>query len=143
MQTATAASPFPENPAAEAKALLERAGVVFREPARMLWRISGGQVVGAFAWTGFDGQTVQMHYAGRHKHWMTKEFLRQAFTYPFDQLGVKVILGFLPANRTHAVAVAVKLGFKKLCVVPGVDLHMIAMTRADCRWLQPAKRSNG
>jgi len=136
MQTATAASQFPVDRAAEAKALFERYGTVFQEVPKLLWRASDGRVVGAFAWTGYTGDTVQMHYVGAHRHWMTREFLRRAFTYPFDQLGVKVILGFLPPERTHAVGVAIKLGFKKLCVVPGVDLHMIAMTRADCRWIE-------
>ncbi len=129
---------------AELIQLFEEQGTIFQEVPRCLWRVSDGQVLGGFAWTGYTGETVQMHYVGRTRHWMSRPFLHAAFTYPFDQLKVKVILGFLPADRVHATAVAIKLGFKYLCKVPGVDLNMIAMTRADCKWLALAsKRSNG
>lgn len=105
-------------------------------PATYLWRATGEFIHGAFAWTGHEGETIQMHYAGAHKHWMTREFLRRAFTYPFQTLGVKVIFAFLPEDKLHARDVAIRLGFRQHGdIIPGVRLWMLTMVREDCRWL--------
>ena len=125
--------------------LFAAAGTSLPSPVdALIWRKVGGKVVGGFAWTGYTGDTVQLHFVGTTPWWMTRKLLKSTFTYSFDHLKVAVILGFLPPDRMHAVEVALKLGFKKCCVVPGVGLHMLAMTRADCKWLDlPSKRANG
>jgi hypothetical protein len=103
--------------------------------AEYLWREVNRVPVGAFAWTGYAGDTIQMHYAGLNKHWMTRRFLHTAFTYCFDQLKVKAILAFLPEDRVYARDIAIRLGFRSMGLVPGVRLHMLTMVREDCRWL--------
>lgn len=99
-----------------------------------------GQVVGGFAYTGLGAGTVQLHFVGTGPHWVTRTLLRIVFTYCFQQLGVKVILGYIAPERLHAVKVAEKLGFTKIAVIPGVGIHLMAMIREDCRWLDLPSR---
>lgn len=101
----------------------------------MLWRERDGKTLGGFAWSNYDGDTIQAHIVGERR-WMNREILRLSFTYPFQQLGVKVILAFLPAHRVEARQVALGMGFKELGVIPGVNLHLLTLVPEDCqRWL--------
>lgn len=111
-------------------------GIVLEYQRTLFPRVVGDYVVGAFATTGEGGSgTVQLHYVGAAPHWINRELLRTVFTYCFDFLAAKVILGFLPSERAHAIHVATKLGFKKFGVIPGAGIQMMTMTRAECKWL--------
>lgn len=103
----------------------------FHEPASMVWREIDGKCVGGFAWTQYDKRTIQAHIAG-HKGWLNRKLLYTSYQYPFDQLGVKVILAFLPAHRVDARKIALGMGFKELGVIPGVNLHLLTLVREDC-----------
>lgn len=124
--------------------LFAAAGVVLPPNTPYIWRDYKGQCVGGFAYTGHGADMVQMHYVGIYKRWMTRELLRRGFTYPFQTLGVRAILAYLPPEHTYARDVAIKLGFRKFGVIPGVGIHMLTMVREDCRWLDlPSRGVNG
>lgn len=110
----------------------------------MLWREIDGECVGGFGWSQYDGETIQAHIVGE-KNWLNRELLRLSFVYPFHQLGVKVILAFLPAHRVLARRVALGMGFKELGVIPGVNLHLLTLVPEDCKkWLDlPSRGPNG
>jgi hypothetical protein len=115
-------------------------GMVFHKNASMMWREIDGKVVGGFAWTDYDGDTIQAHIVGQ-PGWLNRKMLYMSYAYPFDQLGVKVILAFLPESRIVARRVALGMGFKELGVIPGVGLHLLTLVREDCeRWLALANR---
>lgn len=112
------------------------ADVRFAAPVSMLWREVAGKTLGGFAWSDYTGDTIQAHFVGISHSWMNREIVRLSFTYPFDQLDVRVILAFLPKSRTVAREVAISMGFKELCIIPKVDVHMLTLVREDCeRWL--------
>ncbi|MFI5397613.1 MAG: GNAT family N-acetyltransferase [Candidatus Binatia bacterium] len=99
-----------------------------------------GIVVGGFAFTGEGAETIQLHFVGTNKRWMTRALLRAVFTYAFQERKNRVILGYIAPDRPHAVKAALKLGFKELVVIPAVDIHMMAMTREQCKWVDASIR---
>lgn len=116
--------------------MFKGAGVTFAEPVPMLWREAAGKVLGGFAWSAFTGDTIQAHFVGISYQWMNREIVRRSFTYPFLELGVKVILAFIPEHRLRARHVALSMGFKELGVIPKVNIHALTLVREDCeRWL--------
>lgn len=121
--------------------MFQASGIEFREPPSLLARKVDGIVVGGFAMTGHSVETIHMHYVGAHRRWMNRKLLHLAFSFCFDQLGVKVVLAFLAPERLHARDVAIKLGFKVFGgQIPGVGIHMLTMVREDCRWLDLSSR---
>lgn len=119
--------------------LFTAAGTHLSRPILLARRVDG-MVVGGFAWTDYSGDTIQMHYVGAHKHWMNRQLLEVGFRYAFETAGVKCILAFLPPDRLHAKHVAMKLGFREMGIIPGCGIHMLTMTRDDCRWLALSSR---
>lgn len=125
--------------------MFKEAGCFFHgNPTSMLWREIDGRTVGGFAWSNYDGGTIQAHIAGE-RGWLNRKMLYLSYEYPFDQLGVKVILAFLPDHRVQARKVAQSMGFKELGMIPGVDLHLMTLVRKDCeKWLAlPSRGWNG
>jgi RimJ/RimL family protein N-acetyltransferase len=70
---------------------------------------------------------------------MSKEFLWAMFDYPFEKLGLKVILAVIAGNNVKSLRLSRKLGFKELAKIPdAIDdggLVIFTMRPADCRWL--------
>ena len=95
-------------------------------------------------WTG-EGGSVSIHSSGWHPRWINRDLLWMVFSYAFDQLQVKKILGPTPANNHHALQFNRKLGFKQEAVIrdvfPDGDMVLLAMYRADCRFLDLYPRS--
>lgn len=121
-------------------------GVHFKESVSMMWREVNDELVGGFAWSDYvPGQMLQAHFVGKPGQWMTRELIRRSFTYPFQELGVRVILACLPSYRDVARKVALGMGFRELGVIPGVDVHMLTLVPEDCkRWLAlPSRGWNG
>ena len=62
------------------------------------------------------------------------------FDYPFNQLGVKKLIGQVPSSNLKALEFDKKLGFKEEArisdVFPDGDLIVLSMRREDCRWLK-------
>lgn len=116
------------------RAFFAARGRAFEEPVTFLAREVAGQVVGAWAYTGYaPGESVQIHLAGSG---LNRELVRVGLTYPFDQLGVKVIIAAIPGHNARALRIAGKLGFQDLATIEELDLHLHTMNRAQCRWLE-------
>lgn len=97
-------------------------------------------VVGGVTYTAFTGSSCFMHVAGRDERWLTREMLILAFNYPFVQLGLSVILGFVEEANKPALDFDLQIGFEKSYVVPDMFPSgagvLVSMTRASCRWLK-------
>lgn len=81
-----------------------------------------------------------MHIAAiAGSRWLTKSFLKAAFAYPFNQLKVNRVTGYVPAKNMAARRLDLHLGFK----VEGVmrkaladdDVIVMGMLREECRFL--------
>ena len=99
-----------------------------------------GYLVAGVMYECWNAASLWIHVAGEGKHWLTREFLRVAFDYPFNQLKAKVLVGLVPANNTKARRFDEHLGFKLLGPIPDGhkdgDLLVYTMRRDECRWLR-------
>lgn len=103
--------------------------------------IRDGMIVGGVIfqdYTGRDG-SVKIHVASIDKRWITPDMLWVTFDYPFNQLGVRKLIGEVPSYNHMAIKFDEKVGFKKIATIEGVfpngDLLVYEMKREDCRWL--------
>lgn len=98
------------------------------------------ELLGGVIYTKYTGSSVEMHVAGFTPTWLSRDFLWCAFHYPFEQLGCRRVFALVPSDNLHALTFDTKLGFTPEAVIPDVyphaDLHILSMTRDQCRWLK-------
>lgn len=100
-----------------------------------------GELVAGVMFENYNGNSVQMHVASDgSKRWMTKEFLRAAFWYPFEQLKVKKIIGLVDSTNLPAQRFDEHLGFRRECTIADAgkveDMIVYSMTREQCKYLR-------
>ena len=88
---------------------------------------------------------ISMHVAGTG-HWLSRTALDVFFSYPFIDLGVRRVTGFVTRKNKKARRLNEKLGFvQEGCIrqaaYNGDHLMVYGMLRKDCRWLKA--RENG
>ena len=99
-----------------------------------------GVLAAVVGFCSFMPNACQMHIATVDEvNWMSKDLLWACFDYPFNVLGVKVILGQICASNEDALRLNRHLGFKVVAEIPDAhmdgDLVIMAMRSEDCRWL--------
>lgn len=86
------------------------------------------------------GGSVQMHIALTDPKYVTRRAISAVFEYPFYQLGVKKVLGFVNSENLKALSFDLRLGFEVEAIVNDVyergDLYILSMTQEQCRWLR-------
>ena len=101
-----------------------------------------GELVAGVLYEGFNGTNVWMHVAGAPgRRWMTRELLRYAFHYPFNEMGVARISGYVDAANADARRLNEHLGFQQEAVLQGAaadggDVILYVMWREQCRFLR-------
>lgn len=107
---------------------------------RVISVTSGGKLLGGVTYDGFLHRSVQMHVASFSPKWLTREMLWLVFDYPFNQLKVERVFGPVASTNKKAIAFDEKIGFTEhtrlVGAVPGGDLIIFSMERADCKWLK-------
>lgn len=97
------------------------------------------KLVAAAIYEGFNGQNIWVHLAGAPgKRWMTREFLRAGFAYPFLVCGVQRLSGYVNASNTDARRLNEHLGYREEARLTGAasdggDVILYVMWRKDCR----------
>lgn len=99
-----------------------------------------GELVAAVIFNLYSSEDIAMHVAAvPGRRWMTREFLRAAFRYPFVQLRVRRVTGYVPAKNTVAIAFDEHLGFEREGLLrhalPDDDVVILGMLRERCRYL--------
>lgn len=110
------------------------------EDLRMIGRVEHGQLIGVVAYNGFCGRVCQMHVAG-DGNFVSREFLRAAFHYPFVQLELTAVMGVVAANNKRAIRFDGHVGFREVYRVQsgwadGVDLMLLELKREDCKYIE-------
>jgi hypothetical protein len=112
-----------------------------------------GARAGGFALCAYLGNSMTVHMAGDHPRWCSRDLLWMVFDYPFNQLGVGKLLAPVSSALPVALDLDTRAGWEVEATIrdvyaPGVDMIVLGMTRARCRWLalrpsgwQPGKRS--
>jgi RimJ/RimL family protein N-acetyltransferase len=100
-----------------------------------------GEIVAGVLYEDYNGANVVMHVASDGTaQWMTPEYLRQCFEYPFKQLGCKRVTGIVPSSNERALRFDERLGFRVEATLkaahPDGDLIVLSMRRDQCRWLR-------
>ncbi len=89
------------------------------------------------------GGSIQMHVAISDRKYVTRRAISTVFEYPFYQLGVKKVLGFVNSENANALSMDLRLGFKVETVIKDAydrgDMYILSMTQEQCRWLRGIK----
>lgn len=100
-----------------------------------------GKIVAGVAYANWNGVNVECHIASDgSKHWLTREYLRVIFDYPFNQLKSKRITVVVGEGNADSNRFVKHLGFELECRLeaahPTGDLLVYRMFRDRCRFLQ-------
>lgn len=99
-----------------------------------------GKMVAGVLYEGYTHHNIWMHVAAEPgSHWLTRDFLRAVFAYPFVQLGVDRISGYVDASNTAARRFDEHLGFQEEAVLKGAardggDVILYVLWKKDCRY---------
>jgi len=89
---------------------------------------------------GLAGKSCQIHIASEGSHWMSKDLLWVAFDYPFNKLGLKVIIGTIAGNNKKSLKLSRHLGFQEIATIPDAhdegDLVIFGMRPEFCKYLK-------
>ena len=117
----------------------EHAGCLVTPDFRALEAVQDGRIVGMVGYCDWFPNSVHMHVA-IESPMIAKHLLPPAFRYPFEEVGVGVVIGITPAWVTKAVKFNRHIGFREAHRIKdgfavGRDLIVFEMRREECRWL--------
>lgn len=75
-----------------------------------------------------------------------RSLLGPAFSYPFEQIGVGIILAIIPASNDKSIRLAQRFGFRETHRVKdgyavGVDIILHEMRREECRYISRNRKA--
>jgi RimJ/RimL family protein N-acetyltransferase len=101
--------------------------------------VKDDELVAGVLFDNFTGRSVQMHVAAARKNWLSREFMRFCFHYPFEQLKVNKLVGLVDSTNAAALRFDLHLGFQQEAVIKDAgktgDIIVLTMTREQCRFL--------
>ena len=97
-----------------------------------------GELLAVVVYNLYSSADIAMHIAAvPGRRWMTREFLRVAFRYPFVQLGCRRVSGYVPASNADAQRFDEHLGFQREGLMrhalPDDDIIVYGMLREEAR----------
>lgn len=114
--------------------LKERTGLHWSTDLQCLARVVDSKIIGVVGYEGFTGSACRMHMAGE-KGWITREFIRRTFNYPFRILDLEMVFALVPSGNKVALDMDLRWGFKELMFLKGAHpdggLHFLRMTKKD------------
>jgi RimJ/RimL family protein N-acetyltransferase len=100
-----------------------------------------GELIAGVMYEGYNGRNIWMHVAAlTDKRWLTRSYMKVCFAYPFVQLGVNRISGYVNESNTLARRFDEHLGFKEEARLRGAaadggDVIIYAMHKEECRYV--------
>ena len=98
------------------------------------------KLMGGVLFTDYNVVSAQIHVASFQPNWINKELLWVTFDYPFNQVGINKLIGLVPSTNVEALRFDMALGFvietRVKDVFPDGDMLVLAMYKADCRFLK-------
>lgn len=99
-----------------------------------------GKLIAGVVYDNYLGGSICIHVASEGSHWLTRDFLRAVFGYPFNQLQVRKLIGPVDSDNFEARRFDEHLGFIPEAVLKDAgrhgDLILYSMTRQQCRFLK-------
>lgn len=102
--------------------------------------IEDDKIIAGVLFDNYNGASIQMHVAAvPGKRWMDRRYLWKCFDYPFEQLGVNMVIGLVAEPNLQARKFDEHLGFTLKATLadahPEGDLLIYGMTKDQCKWL--------
>lgn len=118
----------------------ERAKIDCPKETMCIGQEKDGELIAVLAYSGFTENLCQIHVESTDVLWLTRELIFALFDYPFNKVGVKVILAPICKDNIKSLNLCRKLGFEKVAEIPYAhpdgDLVVMSMKRNQCKWLQ-------
>lgn len=101
-----------------------------------------GELIAGVVYDDYNGSNIWMHVAAiPGKRWLNREYLWFCFHYPFEQLGVSRVSGWVEEDNLEARRFDEHLGFKPEAVLAGAgssgqDVIIYRMWRHECRFIK-------
>lgn len=101
-----------------------------------------GELVAGVIYEGFNGRNVWMHVGSvPGRRWLVREYLRYCFEYPFNEMGVDRVSGYVESSNADARKFDEHLGFREEARLAGAakdgsDVILYVMWRDECRFLK-------
>jgi RimJ/RimL family protein N-acetyltransferase len=109
------------------------------QTTQCIGQLKDGNLVAVAGYTNFMPKACEIHIGSVGEHWASKDFIWAVFDYPFNKLGLSVILGQICADNIDALKLNRHLGFKVVAEIPDAhmsgDLVIMAMKKEECRFL--------
>jgi RimJ/RimL family protein N-acetyltransferase len=109
------------------------------QTTQCIGQLKDGNLVAVAGYTNFMPKACEIHIGSVGEHWASKDFIWAVFDYPFNKLGLSVILGQICADNIDALKLNRHLGFKVVAEIPDAhmsgDLVIMAMRKEECRFL--------
>lgn len=99
------------------------------------------ELVAGVLYDDYNGSNIWMHVAAKPgRTWLNRDYLFACFAYPFNQLNVKRISGWVEASNTDARRFDEHLGFQQEAVLSGAardggDVIIYRMFKEECRYV--------
>jgi hypothetical protein len=125
--------------------LAERIGVRLSPGARGIAVADTRGVRGGCLYDGWLPNSVQCHVlADTPIVW--RRLLPHIFLYPFEQVGLGLLVGLIRASNARSLAMAQRVGFREGYRIRdgaalGEDLVLVELRREWCEYLQPRKEA--
>lgn len=99
-----------------------------------------GKLVAGVVYNEWNGVNINMHVASDgSKRWMTREYLKACFEYPFNQAKVLRVTGLVGEGNLAARKFDEHLGFELETTLkrahPTGDLLVYVMWKERCKWI--------
>jgi RimJ/RimL family protein N-acetyltransferase len=106
---------------------------------KSLAAMEGDRILGVVVFDAFTPYDVNMHIVIEDRRCVTRRILKQVFSYPFKQLGMRRVTGLVPASNVAALAFDLRLGFRhegrKIHGAGDEDEIVLGMVAEGCPWL--------
>lgn len=99
-----------------------------------------GKIMAVAFYNAFTDMSCNIHVVSDGgRRWASRAFLREAFAYPFVQLGLSRLTALVPAKNTDALTLDLRLGFqiegRMVEATDNDDLVVLGMLRRNCLWI--------
>ena len=113
-------------------------GMQFSPYATFIGQEIDGEIKAVVAYDNILDKSCQMHTAAIVPNWISKDLLWACFDYPFNKLGLRVILASVASTNEEALKLDRHLGFKDVATIPDAhndgDLVILEMRPEYCKW---------
>jgi RimJ/RimL family protein N-acetyltransferase len=121
--------------------VLARAGGKFLpEIAQAIGLEKDGELIAGAVFESWNGAVVYAHLAIANKYGLNREFLKFGFSYAFNQIKAKKIVGLVASTNLDAIKLDENFGYVLEATikdgVPDGDMLIYTMTKEQCRFLK-------